>query len=157
MISRYVSEPNLLGDCFFVAIVNGGPVYDVPPLCQIFGAAVLVGEVVGMFPEVVAEDGDVADHAGVVLVRGGADGEVAFAGDGEPDPAATEALHSGFDELFFEFFDAAEVFDDGFGEFACGFAIAVGLRSHAFPEEAVVVVSAAVVSDGATDFFGEFI
>ena len=60
----------VLGDRFLIPIVNSSPVHHVPPLCQIFGATVLIGEVVGVFPEVVAEDGNAADHERVVLVGG---------------------------------------------------------------------------------------
>lgn len=59
-----------LGDRFLIPIVNSIPVHHIPPLCQIFGAAVLIGEVVGVLPEVVAEDGDAADHERIVLVGG---------------------------------------------------------------------------------------
>src|SRR4029453_5268801 len=55
--------------------VIGGlvPVHDVPPGIDVVGAAVLVEQVVGVLPDVEAEDGRAALHHRVVLVGEGAE------------------------------------------------------------------------------------
>ena len=57
----------------FVAAGDFIPIDDVPPGVEIIGAAVLVLEVVGMFPDVVAHDGIETIRLGVVLVGSGCD------------------------------------------------------------------------------------
>ena len=60
--------------------LHGGPVDCIPPSLEVIGAAVLVVQVVGVLPDIAAEDrgagalGD-AGHERVVLVWGGADAE----------------------------------------------------------------------------------
>ena len=72
------------------AFVDFVPVDGVPPGREIFGTAVVVLQVVGVLPDVVAEDGVVALGDGIVLIRRGHDvnGTVGLAG--EPDPSAAE-------------------------------------------------------------------
>ena len=53
------------------------PVDDVPPRGEIVGAAILVVQVVGVFPDVDAEDGLLALHHRVVLVRRALDRQLA--------------------------------------------------------------------------------
>jgi hypothetical protein len=54
-----------------------GPVDDIPDSAEVFGAPVLVLEVIGMFPHIYAEDRFALEgcygHEGVVLVGGGGD------------------------------------------------------------------------------------
>src|ERR1035437_9370264 len=52
-----------------VAFVDFVPVDDVPPGGEIFGTAVVVFQVVGVLPDVVAEDGIEALRDGAVLIR----------------------------------------------------------------------------------------
>ena len=133
------------------------PVEDVPPGFEVIGAAVLVVEVVGMFPHIESEDGlafDAGDsfaHGGVVLVCGRTDLEFALVDD-QPDPAGAEATGACGLELLFEVFDAAERCDDGFGEFAFGSSASVGREQ--LPEKAVVHVAAAVVANRVPDGVG---
>jgi hypothetical protein len=68
------------------------PVDNIPPVGDVLGAAVLVLEVVGVLPDVDAEDGVLdfvlyALHQRVVLVWGTDDLEFILAVDHEPDPA----------------------------------------------------------------------
>src|SRR6266436_3648609 len=63
--------------CGGEALVDLVPVDGVPPGREVVGTAVLVLEVVGVLPDVVAEDGVAALGDGVVLVGGGDDGELA--------------------------------------------------------------------------------
>src|SRR5437868_9263423 len=53
------------------SLVDLFPVHDVPPGLEIFGAAIVVFEVIGMFPDVVAKNGEQALGDRIVLVRRG--------------------------------------------------------------------------------------
>ncbi len=140
-----------------------GPVDDVPDGGEVVGAFVLVFEVVGVFPDVDAEDGfacggagggeDGFGHDGVVLVGGGGDGEFAVFDD-EPGPAGAEAFGAGFLEFGFEIGEGAEGGFDGVAESAGGFTGAGAFGGEEGPEEGVVHVAAAVVADGGADVFG---
>src|ERR1035441_7659840 len=88
----------LLGFCGGEAFVDLVPVDDVPPCGEVVGAAVLVLQVVGVLPDVVAEDGVEAAGEGRVLVGGGDDLEFAALED-EPAPAGAELLGGGLVEL----------------------------------------------------------
>lgn len=109
-----------------------------------------------MFPHVHADDGsafgtgDGFAHERAVLVGGGDDFELLAGSDDEPSPTATETSETGGFELRLEVFDAAELLLDGFGEFARGFAT---VGTEEVPEEGVVGVSAAVVTDRTADGF----
>ena len=134
---------------------DGVPVHGVPPSGDVIGALVLVFEVVGVFPNVAAEErGAGAVHERVVLVGSGGDGDFAVFGD-EPGPAGAEAGGTGFGESFFEGVEGAEGSGDGIGEGTGGGAAGVG--GHDGPEEAVVVMTAAIVTDGSADVFGDAI
>src|SRR5271156_6624562 len=74
----------------FVTGVDLVPVDYVPPGGEIFRTAVVVFQVVGVLPDVVAEDGEVALGDGIVLVGSGHDVDVAAGLAGEPDPAGAE-------------------------------------------------------------------
>src|SRR5438128_11335362 len=76
-------------------LVDLVPVDDVPPGGQVLRAAVLVLEVVGVLPHVVAHDGIVALGKGVVLVGRAHGGQLAVPGEHQPGPAAAEALDPG--------------------------------------------------------------
>src|SRR4029077_204047 len=82
-----------------VALVDLVPVNYVPPGLQIFGAAVVVLEVVGVLPDVVAEDGIEALRDGVVLVGSAGDQDFALGIAGQPDPSAAELFYAGVVEL----------------------------------------------------------
>lgn len=158
-----------------VAVGDVVPVDDVEEGGDVVGSAVLVFQIVGVFPDVDAEErgvgevGPVAAVEGVgtgggagcaeaegdggVLVGGGEDGEMFVCSDDEPGPAAAEASEGGLGEFVFEAGEVHKVFVDGPGEFAFGFAATV-FAEH-LPEEGMVVVAAAVVLDGGADGFGE--
>src|ERR1700693_79225 len=78
----------------FVALVYFVPVDYVPPGGQIFRTAVVVFQVVGVLPDVVAEDGIKALRDGAVLIGRGDDLDfAAFAG--QPDPPGAELFYAG--------------------------------------------------------------
>src|ERR1700684_4393791 len=78
-----------------VAFVDLVPVDGVPPGGQIFGAAVVVFQVVGVLPDVVAEDGIVALGDGTVLIGRAHDVDFAAGLAGQPDPSAAELFDAG--------------------------------------------------------------
>lgn len=129
------------------------PVHCFEPCREIISALVLIFEIVGVLPDVAAEKrGAGAVHERVVLVGSGGDGDFAVFGD-EPGPAGAEAGGAGFSESFFEGVEGAESGGNGIGESAGRRAAGVG--GHDGPEEAVVVVTAAIVADSGADVFGD--
>ena len=75
--------------CRLEVLGDSIPIYKVPERVDIFGAAVLVLEVVGVFPDVEAEDGRVAFGKDRVLIGGSADMQGAIF-ESEPSPAGPE-------------------------------------------------------------------
>src|SRR5262249_4341432 len=85
-----------------VAVCDGTPVHYLPPRRDVVGAAVLVAEVIGVLPDIQAEDRAAADHEWGVLIGGGFDGKRSVGLDDEPDPAAAEQGRGGGRKLLFE-------------------------------------------------------
>lgn len=125
-------------------------------LGEVVGAAVLVVEVVGVFPHVHTQNRGAADardgfaHQRVVLVGGGHDIELAVLDD-QPRPARAEAGLGGVFELLLEGVEAAEGAVDGVQQFAAGLvgAVLALTLAHDLPEHAVVGVAARIVAQGA--------
>src|SRR5579864_9508214 len=126
------------------AVVDFIPVDYIPPSRQVFGAAIVVFEVVGVLPNVIAENGEQALGDGVVLVGRADDLHFAAGLSGQPDPSAAELFCAGIVELGLEILEVAECFLDDFGDCAAGIAAALGL--HDLPEHGVVHVSASIVA-----------
>ena len=70
-----------------VAPVDFVPVHYVPPGGEVFGAAVVVFQVIRMLPDVVAEDRIKALRDGIVLIRRGHNLHFAIRLAGEPCPS----------------------------------------------------------------------
>src|SRR2546423_1936689 len=85
-----------------VALGDGLPVDGVEPGGDVVRALVLVLEVVGVLPDVHAEDRGHALHVGAVLVRIALDRELAARVGDEPSPSAAELAYRGFGELLLE-------------------------------------------------------
>src|SRR5258708_31817467 len=66
--SHHPAIPSFPCPALAVALGDGAPVDDVPPAVNIIGALVLVFEVIGMLPDVYAQDRLLAVHQRVVLV-----------------------------------------------------------------------------------------
>ena len=132
-----------------VAFVDFFPVDYVPPGLQIFGTAVVVFEIVGVLPDVVAEDGIQALRDGIVLIWSADNFHFAFCVASQPDPSAAELAYTGGVEFFLESFEVAEGLLDYFGYGAGGVASTFGL--HDVPEHGVVDMASGVVADGASD------
>src|SRR5712691_1466720 len=128
------------------------PVDDVPPGGEVVGAAVLVLEVVGVLPDVDAEQRHLAVADRAVLVRRRQHGETGAVPD-EPRPAAAEALDAGVVHRRLQLVEAAEHGLDRRPQLPVRVAAAV--RAHDLPEERVVRVPASVVAHGGTDRLGE--
>jgi hypothetical protein len=131
------------------------PVHDIPPVRNVLGPAVLVLEVVSVFPDVEAKNGEhdrVGDalHQGVVLV-GRAHELQLIPGDADPNPSRTkEGAGRGTRlERGLHLVQRSEGFIDGSLECRAGLCLLGFVRwGHFIPEEGVVVVSPSVVADG---------
>src|ERR1700679_2994763 len=134
----------------FEALVYFVPIDGSPPGGEVVGTLVLVLEVVGVLPDIVAQDGIVPLGNWTVLVRGGDDFQLSAFKD-QPSPAGTKLLSGGFIEQLFEVGEAAEVFLDLLRDLACGVTAPVGL--HDGPEHAVIHMTAAVVPHHAANIF----
>src|SRR5579883_115244 len=108
----------------FEAFVDFVPVDDVPPCGEIFRTAVLVFQVIGVLPDIVAEDGVVSLRERGILVGGGDDLQLA-AVPNEPAPSGAELLCRGFVELLLKGLEIAEVLLDLLADFAGGFTSAL--------------------------------
>ena len=135
------------------ALIDFVPIDNIPPRRQIFGAAIVVFQVVGMLPDIVAENGEQTLGKRVVLIRGGDDLHFAALFSGEPNPAAAELFDAGIVEFGLKVFEVAEGFGDRIGDGAGGIAAAFGL--HDLPEHGVVDVASAIVADGGADVLGD--
>src|SRR5579863_9307105 len=90
------------------AVVDFIPVDYIPPSRQVFGAAIVVFEVVGVLPNVIAENGEQSLGDGVVLVGRADDLHFAAGLSGQPDPSAAELFCAGIVELGLEIFEVAK-------------------------------------------------
>src|SRR3954454_13638754 len=116
------------------------PVHDVPPRLQVVRALVLVLEVVGVLPDVDAEEWRLPGGDRRVLVGRARDLEAAARPVvDEPGPAASELPDARCVHLLLELVEAAERLLDRAGEGPARLAAAV--RAHDLPEEAVVGVA----------------
>src|SRR3954469_1312991 len=84
-----------------------GPVNRVPPRGEIVRPAILVLQVVGVFPHIHTEDDLLPFHDRLILVCRALDAELS-AVINEPCPAAAEARHAGFVHLFLQRIETAE-------------------------------------------------
>ena len=112
---------------------------------QIVRAAIAIVDVIGMLPDVTAEDRRAAMDQRAFAVGGLGDFQLAVL-HRQPAPARTELADAGRGEIGFELLEAAEVLVDlllqAAGQFA---AAAIGL--HPVPEMHVVVVLSGIVED----------
>src|SRR6266851_297825 len=134
-----------------VATADLVPVHDVPEGVDVLRPPVLVLEVVGVLPDVEAEDRRVATDERRVLVREAVDDQ-ALADGHQPRPAAAEVVHSDGVKLALELLEGAEgVLDrlaDGPARLAAAFAAQDG------PPQRVIGVAATVVADRAPVVLG---
>ncbi len=94
-----------------IPLVDFVPVRHVPPGLQVLGPPIVVLEIVGVLPHVVAENRVEALADGIVLVGCGNDLNFALGVAGQPDPAAAELLYAGLIELRLETLKSPNVFE----------------------------------------------
>ena len=104
-----------------------------------------------MFPDITDQQRGHAVSQGRIRVGGLDDFQLAGISH-QPDPATAELTHTAGHEFFFEVVIAAEVGVDFFCNGAGRGTTTIGAK--AVPEEAVVVVLANIVEQGATGFTG---
>lgn len=133
------------------ALLNLGPVHHAPPRGDIFGAAVLILQIIRVLPDVQAHDRKVAFHHGAVLIgcRNNLD---AFAVLDKPGPAGAETPGGRGAELFLECVETAERGVNRARDVA-GRA-AAGAGSEDGPEHRVIDMPAAVVANRGFDIVG---
>src|ERR1700741_344073 len=96
---------------FLISIADVVPIHHAPECFDILRTAVLMLQVVGMFPNIDAEQRHLMLRYRAVLVRARGDFEL-FPIQDQPTPAAAENFRGGFRELLFEFVVAGELFID---------------------------------------------
>src|SRR3989338_1787084 len=114
-----------------------------PPLLDVFSPAVLVREVVGVLPDVEADNRRVVLEVGRELVGGGGDEERAGFVFGQPGPAAAELADRGGGKFCFKLINRTKRLGDPADQ---------GLVNrffwpHNVPEQGVVQITAAVVTE----------
>ena len=96
------------------AFADEVPVDDILEGFEVIGSAILVFEVIGVFPDIETEDGNSAGGVGAILIGEGFDGEF-FVFKNQPSPAASEDFEGGGCIVFLKFGEASEGGVDGFG------------------------------------------
>src|SRR3981189_2889742 len=91
-----------------IALGDLAPVHGIPPRLEVIRTAVLVVEIIGMLPDVIAEQCTLAVHDRLVLVGADLDRELAVLADGDEHPARAELPSARGVEVGLEFFHAAE-------------------------------------------------
>src|SRR3989440_2606111 len=134
------------------ARVDRIPVQGVEPGGHVIGALVLVLQVVGVLPNVDAQDRGHLFHERAVLVGVALDGKLARAIGHKPRPSAAKLSHCGLLELLLERVVAAECVLQRVGDAAVGVAAAAG--THDRPEDRVVGMAPRVVADHGPDVLG---
>src|SRR5579859_5244974 len=78
------------------------PVDNIPPSGEIIRATILIFEVVGMFPHIVAENREVAVRERIILVGSASDGQIAGLVEDQPSPTRAKAFHASIVERSLE-------------------------------------------------------
>src|SRR5690606_39998731 len=125
------------------------PVYHIPPGRDIVSPEVLVLQIIGVLPNVDAENRRLPLRKRRVLVSRGRDGKVAVLINDQPAPAAPEMTGCLAAELLLELIERAERLVDGLGERAA--RLPTPVRAHDGPEQRVIRVAATVVADRRPD------
>src|SRR5215472_4063466 len=114
-----------------VALVDLVPVDDVPPGGEIFRTTVVVFQVVGVLPDVVAEDGIQSLRNGIVLIWRRHDLHFAVRLARKPYPSRAELLRASIVEFGFEIVEVAKGFLNRLSDGSV--RIASALRLHDLP------------------------
>src|ERR1700745_2999091 len=117
------------------------PVHHVPPCLEVIGTPILIFQIVGVLPYVVAHQRALAVHERRVLIGLADERELAVLCDGDEHPARSEDARAGRVELVLELVEAAEVAIDGGLHIA--FRLAAG-AAHDLPEHRMIGVTSAI-------------
>src|SRR6516165_8585155 len=112
---------------------------------EVVRPAVAIIDVVGVLPDVAAQDGPRAMHQRVLAVRRLGDRDLAIL-DGKPTPARAELGDAGLDEVLLHLRDRAEVGDDLLFKFARNL-VAAATALHPLPEMDVIVMLTRIVEE----------
>jgi hypothetical protein len=140
-----------LYDWPLVILCDFGPIHHVPPSFEIIRPAILVIEIVGVFPNIDAENRFVAVHERAVLVRRRHDFELAAFVFDKPRPTAAETTYARGGELLFKGIETTEGGFDVVGKFSRW--LAARLWPHDLPEERMIGVTAAVIAHRRANIF----
>src|SRR5437762_14036683 len=102
-----LANPESVSELFAHSGGRFRPIDGVPPRGDVVGAAVLILQVIRMFPDVESENGLLAFHDGLILIGRAFDAQLPPRGD-QPGPAAAETADSSFCELLLEAVEAAK-------------------------------------------------
>src|SRR5437773_5806743 len=91
-----------------VILGDGVPVHHIPPSFDVIRPAVLVVEIIGVFPNIKAKHWRVPVHKRTVLIRGRDDLELSVLVLDEPRPTAAKATRPGCREFFLKRIETAE-------------------------------------------------
>src|SRR5712692_7015866 len=133
----------LAAAALLVATGNLIPVDHVPPGREIVGSAVLVLQVVGVFPHVIAHHGIQTTHQRAILIGRRNDRKLAALVEYEPRPAGAKTLDARVVESSLELVEGAERLLNGARQRVGGLAASIGL--HDGPEHAVIGMAASIV------------
>src|SRR5579885_3322733 len=137
------------------AFSNLVPVDNIPPCRQVLGATVLILEVVGMLPDVIAHDGILALHQRAILVSGGSHLELAVAAQHEPGPAGAKAFRTRIIEGGLKGIKRTKGGIDSIRQLAGWGAAAIGF--HNLPEHAMVGMTATIIAYRRTNVLRNFV
>src|SRR5581483_3560107 len=85
------------------ALIDLVPIHHIPPGLQVFRAAIVVLQVVGMLPDIITHDPEQTLRNGIVLIRGCRDLELIAAWlSHQPNPSTAKYFCSGVVELGLE-------------------------------------------------------
>src|SRR4051794_2293440 len=87
----FIQRDELVTACAGITLGNLVPVDDIPPSVEIIRATILILEIVGMLPHIIAQNRNIVLYQGTVLVSGGNDFKFATLVEDEPGPTRTEA------------------------------------------------------------------
>jgi len=132
---------------------DAGPVHHIPPGSNVLGASGLVLQVVGVLPDIQAQNGDCgssldeAVHQGIVLVGSRDHNQLSALVHAQPAKSRAEQSDCLVGKLFLHSVNGPERGGDGLGK---GGRRLSGLvrGTHDSPEKSVVVVTPPMVSDG---------
>src|SRR4051812_4638078 len=91
-----------------VVLRDLSPIHHIPPGLDVIGPAILVIEIIGVFPDIDAEQRGIALHQRAILVWCRSHFELSALVLDQPGPAAAETTGAGRGEFFLETVEASE-------------------------------------------------